>query len=187
MGVILGESRYITVSVLLTSICHNSFKATFKGRSQSIRPGTENTVQIEFIPEFEGRFEATLQLIFASTQQSKRFAVSRGLQAVAGSVKDLEPFEPPKQNRYLPSSGSGEQIPPEKIIPLQSLAQQFGDLPEYKLPAKVQEAVNSVTPKNRYEDLALSLIKELRPKKLAMDTYAQFFTALLNVEEGHQQ
>jgi hypothetical protein len=144
-------------------------------------------VQIEFIPEFEGRFEATLQLIFAEIQQSKRFAIYRGLQAVAGSVEDLERFESLNQNRYLPSSGSGQQIPPEKIIPLPSLAQQFGDLPEYKLPAKVQEAMDSVTPKIRYEDQVKSLIKELRPKKLAMDTYAQFFTALLNVEEGHQQ
>jgi hypothetical protein len=195
MGVILGESRHITVSALLTFICHNSFKATFEGRSRTIRAGTKSTVQIEFVPEFEGLFEATLQLIFAKTQQSERFAVSTELQAVAGSLEDHERFESLNQRRHVRSSernsgrqdGRDRRVLPEKIIPLPKLAGQFGHLPEYELPVKVQEAVNSVTRENPYENEAKYLINDLVPKKLAMDTYAQYYRALLNVEEGHQE
>jgi helicase MOV-10 len=187
MGGILGESRHIAVPVLLTVIRPDSFRATFKGRSRTIRAGTKSTVQIEFVPEFEGRFEATLQLIFAKNQQSERFAVYRKLEAVAGSLEDHERFESLNQGRYIPSTGSGQQVPPEKIIPLPSLAGQFGDLPEYELPAKVLEAVNSVTFENPYENQAKHLIDDLVPKEFTMDTYAQYYTALLNIEEGHQQ
>lgn len=144
-------------------------------------------MQIEFVPEFEGRFEATLQLIFAKTDQSERFEVSKGLWAVAGSLEDHERFESLNQGMYIPRTGRGQQVPPEKIIPLQSLANQFGDLPEYELPVMVQEAINSVTADNPYHKKAGYLIDTLLPKKFAMDTYAQYYTALLNVEEGHQQ
>lgn len=144
-------------------------------------------MQIEFVPEFEGRFEATLQLIFAKTEQSERFEVSKDLRAVAGSREDHERFESLNQGRYIPRTGSGQQVSPEKIIPLQSLANQLGDLPEYELPVMVQEAINSVTPESPYDRKARYLIDILLPKKFAMDTYAQYYTALLNVEEGHQQ
>ena len=117
----------------------------------------------------------------------ERFAVFRELQGVAGSLEDHEHFDSLYQGRYIPSTGSGQQVPPEKIIPLPSLARQFGGLPEYELLVEVQEAVNSVTPKNPYDNKAMSLIDDLVPKKFAMDTYAQYYTALLNVEEVHQQ
>ncbi|KAN0127187.1 hypothetical protein V8E53_014993 [Lactarius tabidus] len=169
----------------------SSFKATFEGRSRTIRAGTKSTVQIEFVPEFEGLFEATVQLIFATTQQSERFAVSTKLQAIAGSLEDHKRFESLNQSRHIRSSGrqggGGRRVTPEKIIPLPSLAGQFGRLPEYELPVKVQEAVNSVTHENPYENQAKYLINDLVPKKLAMDTYARYYKALLNVEEGHQQ
>ncbi|KAH9000983.1 hypothetical protein EDB86DRAFT_3101243 [Lactarius hatsudake] len=69
-----------------------SFKVTFNGRNRSIRPGTTSTVRIEFIPEFEGQFEATLQLVFSGSQLGQ-FAVSRRLRAIAGSVEDHKRFE----------------------------------------------------------------------------------------------
>ena len=140
-------------------------------------------MQIEFIPEFEGRFEAILQLVFKS-QKLGRFAVSRRLWAIAGSVDSHKGFESLNQDGYVPRSGSGQQIPPEKIIPLPPL---FGDIPEYKLPALVQEAVDRSTFKRPYNKKAPDLIATLKPKELTMDTYAKYFTALLNVEEGHQE
>ncbi|KAH9059532.1 P-loop containing nucleoside triphosphate hydrolase protein [Lactarius vividus] len=165
----------------------SSFKATFMGPSRTIRPGTKSTVQIEFTPEFEGRFGAILQLIFAESKQPDLFASSLGLRAIAGSVEDHERFESLNQKRYIPRSGSGQQVPPEKIIPLSGPARQTGNLPEYELPSSVQEAVNRVTRENSYDNEAERLIATLRPPKLTMDTYTEYFTALLNVEEGHQQ
>ena len=165
----------------------SGFKATFKGHTQAIPPGTKFPVQIEFIPEFEGEFEATLQLIFVESQQLKRFAVSRRLRAVAGSLEDHERFESLTQDEYIPRTGTGEQIPPEKIIPLPSSVRQFGNPPEYELPALVQEAVDKATVKRPYDSRAQGLITQLKPRVLTMDTYAEYFRALLNVEEGHQQ
>ncbi|KAH9038479.1 P-loop containing nucleoside triphosphate hydrolase protein [Lactarius pseudohatsudake] len=169
--------------------CQSSFRATFEGDSLTIRPGTERTVQIEFIPEFEGRFEATLQLIFSQRQQLGHFAVSRRLRAIAGSVEDHQRFESLNQEGYIPRSGTGQQIPPEKIVLLPSLGGpfSFGNLPEYKLPSLVQEAVDGATFRHPYNKKAPHLIATLRPPELTMDTYAKYFTALLNVEEGHQQ
>ncbi|KAH9041519.1 RNA helicase, partial [Lactarius deliciosus] len=161
------------------------FKVTFNGRNRSIRPGTTSTVRIEFIPEFEGQFEATLQLVFSGSQLGQ-FAVSRRLRAIAGSVEDHQRFESLAQDGYVPRSGSGQQIPPEKIIPLPN-PPQFGNLPEYELPQLVQEAVDSATFRHPYDKKAPGLIATLRPPELTMDSYAKYFTALLNVEEGHQQ
>ena len=182
-GATLGESGHI--SFIGIFIGHRSFRATFKGRSRNIGPGTKNNVQIEFIPKFEGRFEAILQLVFKS-QQLGIFAVSRRLWAIAGSVDDHKRFESLNQDGYVPRSGSGQQIPPEKIIPLLNQP-GLGNIPEYELPALVQEAVDRSTFKRPYNKKAPGLIATLKPKELTMDTYAKYFTALLNVEEGHQQ
>ncbi|KAH9041521.1 hypothetical protein EDB83DRAFT_1628207 [Lactarius deliciosus] len=164
----------------------SSFRATLRGRSRIIRPGMKKTVQIKFIPEFEGQFEATLQLIFSVSRQSGQFAVSRRLRAIAGSVEDHNRFKFLDQETYIPRSGSSRQIPPEKIIPLSNPARRLGNLPEYELPPMVQEAVDSATNIDAYNNKAPHLIATLRPTELTMGTYAEFFTALLNVEEGHQ-
>lgn len=169
-----------TLSPLLTFIGHSSFRATFKGSSSTIRSGAKCTVQIEFIPEFEGKFEATLQFIFEGKQG--QFVVSRKLEAMAGSLEDHKRFESLNQdNQDIPRSWSVQQIPPEKIISL-----GMGDQLEYELPPLVQEAVNRATPKRPYDKKAPGLIAYLKPRELTIDTYGQFFTALLNVEEGHQ-
>jgi hypothetical protein len=34
--------------------------------------------------------------------------------------------------------------------------------------------------------MARNLIATLRPSEFTMDTYVEYFTALLNIEEGHQ-
>ncbi|KAI9462824.1 P-loop containing nucleoside triphosphate hydrolase protein [Lactarius psammicola] len=167
----------------------SSFRSTFEGASLTIRPGTERTVQIKFIPEFEGWFEATLLLIFSESQQLGHFAVSRRLRAIAGSFGGHKRIESLNQVnlKYIPRSGSSQQIPPEKIVPLSSPTRLFGNLPEFKLPPLVQEAVDSATFKRPYSKRAPRLIAALKPRELTVDTYAEYFTALLNVEEGHQQ
>lgn len=140
-------------------------------------------MQVEFIPEFEGQFEAILKLIFESKQLG-RFAASRTLVAIAGSLEDHKRFESLNQDddsEAIPRSWSVQQIPPEKVIPLEMVY-----FPENELPPLVQEAVDSATPKRPYNKKAPSLITTLKPRELTMDTYAKYFTALLNVEEGHQ-
>ncbi|KAH9041514.1 hypothetical protein EDB83DRAFT_1627723 [Lactarius deliciosus] len=136
-------------------------RATFKGHSRTIHPGTES-------------------------QQLGHFAVSRRLRTIAGSIEDHERLESLDQEGYIPRSGSGQQIPLEKIIPLERTAKTSRNL-QYKLPRLVQNAVDSTTFKHPYNKKAPGLIAALKPKELTMHTYAEYFMALLNVEEGHQQ
>ncbi|KAN0127192.1 P-loop containing nucleoside triphosphate hydrolase protein [Lactarius tabidus] len=60
------------------------------------------------------------------------------------------------------------------------------DPPEYELPPLVQKAVDSATFKRPYNNKAPHLIASLKPSELTMETYGEYFRALLNVEEGHQ-
>ena len=175
-----------TSSALLAFIRHCSFGATFNGHSQTILPGTERTVQIDFIPEFEGRFEAVLKLIFES-QKLGHFAVFRSLRAIAGSVEDHERFESLDQGAsgFIPRSRNSQQVPLGRIVPLRS--QLSWVLPEYELPPLVQRAVYVAPSTHTYNKMAPGLIARLKPRELTMETYAKYFTALLNINEGHWQ
>ncbi len=187
MGVILGKRRSLTD--LWVFIDHCSFIATFEGDSRIIHPGTESTVQIIFNPKFEGQFDAMLDLIFSRGPRSTRFSVSRRLKAIAGSLEDHKRFEFLDKEAYIRYSGSGRQVPPQKVIPLwpSDRPRRSRKLPDYELPPSVQAAMDNVTPKNPFDKEAPRLIKDLSPATLNMDTYAQYFKALLNVEDAHQQ
>lgn len=170
-------------------ISHRSFIATFEGDSPTIGPDTESAVQIIFNPKFEGKFEASLELIFFDGQRSTRFSVSRRLRAIAGSLEDHKRFEFLDKETYIRRTGTGRQVAPQKVIPLwpSDRPRKFRKLPEYELPPLVQAAMDNVTPKHPYDEEAPRLIDALKPGAFNMDTYAQYFKALLNVEDGHQQ
>ena len=65
--------------------------------------------------------------------------------------------------------------------------QKSRKLPEYELPQLVKDAMDNVTPKNPFENETPRLLDALMPGAFNMDTYAQFFKALLNIEDAHQQ
>ena len=140
---------------------------------------------IQFNPKFEGVFEATLELIFYDSQRLVRFVESRGLHGIAGSLDDHRHFESLNQEPARRPQ-DGRQVPLRKEILLSSKRgrNQRSWLPEYELPPIVQEAVDLKRP---YDMEAPGLIEALRPPDLNMDTYAQYFKALVNVEDGHQQ
>ena len=162
---------------------------TFEGDSPTIYPGSESTVQIIFNPEFEGQFDATLELIFSHGQRSTRFSVSRRLRAIAGSLEDHKRFEFLDQESYNRRSRIGRQVPLQKVIPLwpSDRPQKSRKLPEYELPPLIQAAMDNVTPEHPFDKEERRLIESLKPGAFNMDTYAQYFKALLNVEDAHQQ
>ena len=170
-------------------ISHRSFVAIFEGDSPTICSGTESAVRIIFDPKFEGQFDATLELIFSHGQRLTRFSVSRRLRAIAGSLEDHKRFEFLDQETYIRRSGTGRQVPPQRVIPLwpSDRPRKSRKLPEYELPPLVQAAMDNVTPENPFDKEAPRLMDALRPGALNMDTYAQYFKALLNVEDAHQQ
>jgi hypothetical protein len=173
--------------LLLTFISYPSFTVTFDGGTHSIHPGTESTVHITFNPKFERLFEETLKLVFYDSQRSGRFVVVRMLRAIAGSLKDHKHFEFLDQETYV-RHPDGRQVPPRQVKLLWPGADRHRKsrkLPEYELPPVVQAAVDNVT--RPYDIEAPRLIKALNLPGLTMDTYAQYFKALVNVEDGHQQ
>jgi hypothetical protein len=162
-------------------ICR-SFVATFEGDSRTIQPGTETTVRIIFSPKFDGLFEAELKLVFYG------FAFRRRLQGIAGSIGDHKLFDVlEKVNKKGP--GENRYVPPQTVIRLFQPGghRKSRKLPDYDIPPIVQEAVNNSTTEHPYDKNAWDLVSTLRPSSLTEDTYAQYFRALLSVEDGHQQ
>jgi hypothetical protein len=130
-----------------------------------------------------------LELIFSHGERSGRFSVSRRLRAIAGSLEDHKHFEFLDQERYNRRIRTDRQVPPQKVIPLwpSDRPRKPRKLPEYELPPLVLAAMDNVTPKNPFDSEAPRLIEALKPKAFDMDTYAQYFKALLNIEDAHQQ
>ncbi|KAI0253352.1 hypothetical protein BJV78DRAFT_204835 [Lactifluus subvellereus] len=163
----------------------SSFIAT--GDTHLIQPGTENTVYIQFNPEFEGVFEATLELIFYDSQRSARFVISKELHGIAGSLDDHRHFDSLDQLPARRPEGGRPEPPWKRILhSVPSQRRKSRKIPEYELPPIVQAAVDKIT-KRPYDMRVPGLIEALRPPDLNMDTYAQYFKALVNVEDGHQQ
>jgi hypothetical protein len=173
---------------LFTFISCPSF-IVVEGDTPHIQPGTESTVHIQFNPKYEGLFEATIELVFYDNQRLAQFVVSRELHAIAGSVADHKHFESLDQKMNPQCPGRGRQVPPRKVILLSPLGRgrKSRRFPEYELPPTVQSAVDNATTENPYDKQASDYLKSLKPNSLDMETYAQWFNALLNVEDGHQQ
>jgi len=169
--------------------CCPSFIATFDGDSRTIQPGTESTVRIMFSPKFDGLFKATLELVFYSGERSARFVVRRSLRGIAGSIKDHKLFESLEQEDKKESTTNHRYVPPQTVILLSQpdKRRKSRKLPNYDIPQSVQELVGDFNTSRPYDERAPVLLYELRPSSLTMDTYAQYFNALLNVEDGHLQ
>jgi hypothetical protein len=145
-------------------------------------------VRVIFSPKFEGLFKATLELVFYHSQLSAWFAVRRSLRGIAGSLEDHRHLGSLGQEHREPTENNPE-IPPRKIILLFPSDQngRLKRIPDYEVPPIVQHAVNNSTAACPYDKNAPHLVSALRPESLIMNTYAHYFEALLNVEDGHQQ
>lgn len=164
-----------------------SFVATFEGDSRTILPGSESRVCVIFSPKYDGLFEAELKLVFYDARSSSRFVVRRRLQGIAGSIEDHRLFESLDQEDREPPENHC-YVPPQTVILLQRHRRRKSrKLPDYDLPPIVQEIVNRTTAVHPFERQAKQLLSSLRPKNLSDDTYAKYFEALLNVEDGQQQ
>ena len=144
-----------------------------------------------FSPKFEGVFKATLELVFYHSLLSTCFAVHRTLQGIAGSLEDHKQIESLGQGDDSDDGPTeSSQVPPQKTVVLFPPDQRRNSrcLPDYDVPAIIQEAVNNSTATCPYDEKAPGLVSALRPDSLTMtSTYVHYFEALLCVEDGHQQ
>ncbi len=146
-------------------------------------------MRVVFSPKFDGVFKATLELVFYDGQRLAWFAVRRRLQGIAGSLEDHEHLASFGQEEVYIPSGNNREVPPRNIIPLFPPDQRRKSryLPDYEVPPIVQEAVDKSSIPRPYDKSAQNLVLALKPDTLDMDTYPEYFKALLNVEDGHQQ
>lgn len=111
-------------------------------------------------------------------------------QGIAGSLEDHKQIESLSHgsnpdDRHTETS---QKAPPQKTIVLFPRTRNSRCLPEYEVPALIQEAVNNSTAAYPYDMTAPGLVSALRPDNLAMSsTYVHYFEALICVEDGHQQ
>ncbi|KAI0263063.1 P-loop containing nucleoside triphosphate hydrolase protein [Gloeopeniophorella convolvens] len=164
------------------------FVARYEGRKKLIQPGSEAAVCVMFKPEYEGRFEATLELVFYDIRRSGRFMIGRTVRAIAGSIADHNHFKSRSQGVYARRTSIILYTPPVNVKLLSSSGRpRKKQLPDYGLPEVVQRAITKSTFDKPYEQRARGLINTLSPGALSMETYCQWFEARLNVEEGHRQ
>lgn len=186
-----GSDPECVVGVLTLRLFINRrsrFVARFEGDSRGIRPGTGITVGVTFSPKFEGVFKATLELVFYDGRRSAWFAVHRRLQGIAGSLEDHEHLASfGKEDNDVPVDNNRE-VPPQRTLLLFPPDQRRkSGFPDYEVPRMVQEAVDKSSTLRPYDKNAQNLILALKPNKLDMETYREYFKGLLNVEDGHQQ
>ena len=130
---------------------------------------------IIFSPKFEGVYKATLELVFYHRRRSGRFVIRRELQGIAGSLGDNTHFDSVNQvDRTILLLSPGHRIKSKR-------------LPGYGVPPIIQEVVEKSTVTHPFDNHAPDLIFALRPDHLNMNTYAHYFKALLNVEDGHRE
>ena len=182
-----GSDREWVIDRPYFCLIHHFPSFAFKGDPRSILPGTETTVHVIFCPRFEGLFKATIELVFYLTQGSVWFVVSRKLQGIAGSLEDHKHFESLGQEdlRIIKSRA----LSPQKTILLLSPDRRRRSryFPDHEVPPIVQETVDESTVAHPYDENAPRLISALMPDSLNMNTYANYFNALLAIEDGHRQ
>ena len=185
MGAIQSESLPFHCSVFIHH-CPR-FIVVFERDSHNMLPGTESAVRVIFSPEYEGPFKATLELVFYHSQLSAWIVVRRRLQGIAGSLE--EHFESTSREDADEPTESRRDVLPRKIIPLlpTDRRRRSRNFPDYKVPPIVQSAVDKSTSTCPYDQNAPDLLSLLKPDSLSLNTYANYFNALLNVEDGHQQ
>jgi hypothetical protein len=190
MGAIQSASHFFPCSVLIHR--RHRFEAVFEGDSLNIQPGRESKVRVIFSPKFEGVFNATLEVVFYHSLLSTCIAVHRTLQGIAGSLEDHKQIESLGQGDDSDNGPTEtiQEVPPQKTIVLFPPNQRRNSrcLPDYEVPAIIQEAVNNSSATCPYDKKAPELVSILRPDSLALtSTYVHYFEALLCVEDGHQQ
>jgi hypothetical protein len=189
MGAILSGLRIFPNFFRIHHPTRSSFVATFEGDTRIIQPGTESTVCVTFSPKYDGLFRATLALFFYDNERAARFVVRRRLQGIAGSLEDHKLFESLDQEDSKKSTKKHRYVPPQSVILLPSPGRKKKSrkLPEYEVPPSVKDAIEDSNAERPYDKKAQGLVAASRPNRLTMDTYVEWFNALLQVEDGHQQ
>jgi hypothetical protein len=144
-------------------------------------------MRVIFSPQSEGQFKATLELCFYDSTRSDWIIIRRRLQGIASSLGNRSLDEEADDNDKV--TEVSREVPPRKGVLVRSpdRHRRSRNFPDYEVPPVVQEAVDRSTVGCPYDKLAPDLVSALRPNKLNARTYVQYFKALLNIEDGHQQ
>jgi helicase MOV-10 len=164
----------------MTPYCTCSFTARITGKSKLIQPNTPRKVKIRFSAPDPGRYEDTLELVFAQLQPRSVFLITRKVFATVGDPELHERLKPeaPYSRKSAPNINLTGNVLPGTRPPEWTKTKWNEKLPKYDVPPYVIEAAFGKKAGN-----AVQNIRRLMPPVFNTQSYGAWFQYLLYVEE----
>lgn len=158
----------------------HSFTARLKGRSKLVHPNSARIIRIRFAASDVGRYENTLELVFIEFESRNTFLITRKVFGTIGDPELHDRLRPehPYTRRRGPSMNLTGKIVPGLRPPQWTKTHWNEKLPKYDVPPYVIEAAFG-----RRAGNAAQNIRRLMPRTLNVQTYGDWFTYLLYIEE----
>ncbi|TFK41436.1 RNA helicase [Crucibulum laeve] len=162
------------------------FSVTIIGDNRQVVSGRTIQLEILFQQSQIGRYQDRLELAFEDTQLTKRFIISRPLQAIVGNKADHEalspkaPYIPRKRTQRHPETTVVEGVTPPSL----NAIPYVGKLPRAVIPFQLASILSG----NGASAQKVSHIRRVfMPATLDSDSYARHFKHLLWIEESKME
>ncbi|PFH45880.1 hypothetical protein AMATHDRAFT_77900 [Amanita thiersii Skay4041] len=170
-----GKGRIVLVSYSMLS------RHLFLGQSRRICSKKLRSIVITFNPSIEGYYEDILELVFAHPgPNGKQIIITRRVHRVGGSREDqelLKPKAPHVKRKCVPLSLVTSIIPSLRP-PIWSRTIWVKALPKFDPPQYLITAAYQKKTSN-----SMAAVKSLIPSVLDINTYSDYFQALLFIED----
>ncbi len=150
------------------------------GKSKLIQANTSRKVKIRFSASNPGRYDDTLELVFAELQPRNVFLITRKVFATVGDPELHEHLKPeaPYSRKNAPKVNLTGNILPSTRPPEWTKTKWNVKLPKYDVPPYVIEAAFGKKAGN-----AVQNIRRLMPQAFNTQSYGAWLQHLLYVEE----
>ncbi|PPQ70505.1 hypothetical protein CVT24_013275 [Panaeolus cyanescens] len=161
----------------------DKFSAHLRGNSKRIDKSRPRKLAVVFHPSDVGHYEDVLELLFLRIEDSKRFIITRTVEAVVGDREDHEQLRPkiPYQRRKIVRHDLIELVIPSLRPPAWTQTKWTDRLFQFPLPAPLIEGVYGPSVKTAKQ--AISTARRFMPNVFNLETYGRWFQTLLYLEE----
>lgn len=164
----------------MTFVSLHSFTARLMGKSKLIQPNATRKIRIRFAANDPGRYEDTLELVFAQLQPRAVSLITRKVFATVGDPELHERLKPeaPYSRKSAPTINLTGNVVPGIRPPEWSRTKWNEKLLKYDVPPYVIEAAFGKKARD-----AVQNIRRLMPQVFNTQSYGAWFQHLLYVEE----
>ncbi|KAM6492681.1 P-loop containing nucleoside triphosphate hydrolase protein [Amanita muscaria] len=160
------------------------FTASGIGRRLNVTTKRPLSVDIVFIPSYDGYHEDTLELVFAHSRGTQ-FVITRRVYGTAGSWEDHEELKPKgpykKKKKYVPLAIEGKVFPSTRP-PVWTGIRWVNIMPKFDPPQKLIRAAFKPN-----EAASRKAVKRFMPKDFNIETYGDWYQILLYIEGEQRQ